>query len=210
MAIVNGYTTLAAAKAVLGIADTDKNAAIEDAVEAASRQIDAHCGQGRKFWQDGTVVARKYFPTMADVVTVDDISTLTGLLVAVDTTDDGTFDTSLTINTDFQVEPVNAAADVQPWTRIRLLDGALTSFSRLSSGRPAVEVTAKFGWSAVPAAVARACLLQTKQVFKADDTTFGSFQLSIDGQPQRVPALDPVARAQLEPFIRYDEVDDGG
>jgi hypothetical protein len=55
--------------------------------------------------------------------------------------------------------------------------------------------------------VKRACLLQAKSIFKAQDATFGSFQLSIDGQPQRVPALDPMARAQLEPFVRHDEVD---
>ena len=210
MAVTNGYSTAAAVKAALGINDTSDDEGIEAAVEAASRQIDAHCGKGRKFWQDASVVARKYNPTMATVVTVADISTLTGLLVKVDTSDDGTFDTSLTIATDFQVEPVNAAAEypVEPWTCIRLLDGALSSFTRLASGRPSVEVTAKFGWSAVPDAVERATAIQARSIWKAQDTTFGSFALSLDGQPQRVPALDPMARAQLEPFIRYDEVDD--
>ena len=206
MAITNGYTTLPLLKAALGITDTKDDTELDDSVEAASRQIDAHCGGGRKFWQDGSVVARKYFPAMSGRVVVDDISTLTGLLVAIDTTDDGTFDTSLTITTDFQVEPVNAAAEypVQPWTSIRLLDGALSHFTQLASGRPSVEVTAKFGWSAIPAGVARACLVQARNIFKSQDATYGSFQLSIDGQPRSIPAMDPVARAQLEPFIRYD------
>ena len=210
MAITNGYATLAKMKSSLGITDTSDDTDLESAIEAASRQIDAHCGRGRKFWQDGSVVARKYTPMMATTITTADISTLTGLLVKVDTTDDGTFDTSLTISTDFQVEPVNAAAEypVQPWTSIRLLDGTITSFTRLASGRPSVEVTAKFGWSAVPDAVERATVIQARSIFKSQDTTFGSFQLSIDGQPMRVPALDPMARAQLEPFVRYDEVDD--
>lgn len=209
MAITNGYCTLAEIKAAVGIIDAVDDTMLEAAVEAASRQIEAHCGRGRKFWQDSTVVARKYRPAMAKVVVVDDISTLTGLIVAVDTTDNGTFDTTLTISTDFQVEPINAAAEspVQPWTQIRLLDGTMSSFTRLASGRPSVQVTAKYGWTAVPESVTRACIIQARNIFKAPDTQFGSFQLSIDGQPQRVPALDPMARAQLEPFIRYDEVD---
>lgn len=209
MTITNGYTTLAALKTSLGISDSTDDTELELAVEAASRQIDAHCGRGRKFWQDGTVVARVYRPAQAKVVVVDDISTLTGLVVKVDTSDDGTFDTTLTISTDFQVEPVNAAAEypVLPWTQIRLLDGTMSSFTRLASGRPSVQVTAKFGWSAVPEAVERATVIQARNIFKAPDTQFGSFQLSIDGTPQRVPALDPMARAQLEPFVRFDEVD---
>jgi|TARA_R110000744_G_scaffold145453_3_gene258098 hypothetical protein len=210
MAITNGYATLAEIKVAVGISDTTDDTVLEAAVETASRQIDAYCGKGRKFWQDSTVVARKYRPAMANVAVVDDVSTLTGLLVKVDTSDNGTFDTSLTIATDFQVEPLNAAAEspVRPWTLIRLLDGTLTQFTALGSGRPAVEVTAKFGWSAVPTAIARACIIQARSIYKAPDTQFGSFQLSIDGQPQRVPALDPMARAQLEPYIRFDEVDD--
>lgn len=209
MAVTNGYCTLAALKAALDITDKADDGALEAAIEAASRQIDAHCGRGRKFWQDANVVARKYSPVYANRVVVDDVSTLTGLIVAVDTTDDGTFDTTLTISSDFQVEPVNAAAEypVQPWTSIRLLDGTLSTFTRLASGRPVVQVTAKFGWPTVPDAVERACVIQARSVFKSQDTTFGSFALSLDGQPQRVPALDPMARAQLEPFVRYDEVD---
>lgn len=210
MTITNGYATLAALKSAIGVSDTQDDTDLEAAIEAASRQIDAHCGRGRKFWQDASVVARKYNPTSAVRVITADISTLTGLIVKVDTSDDGTFDTTLAISTDFQVEPVNADAEypVQPWTSIRLLDGTLSSFTRLASGRPSVEVTAKYGWSAVPDAVERACVIQARSIFKAQDTTFGSFQLSMDGQPQRVPALDPMTRAQLEPFVRYDEVDD--
>jgi hypothetical protein len=209
MAITNGYATLPELKSILSISDTADDPDLEGAIEAASRQIDAHCGQGRKFWQDSTVVVRTYRPTMATVLVVDDISTATGLIVKVDTTDDGTFDTTLTISTDFQLEPLNAPSEfpVQPWTHIRLLDGQISSWTCLSSGRASVQVTAKFGWSAVPDAVKRACLLQAKSIFKAQDATFGSFQLSIDGQPMRVPALDPMARAQLEQFVRYDEVD---
>jgi len=214
MAIVNGLATLTEFKSVLGIAaaDTTDDAELEDCVETASRDVEAYCGKGRKFWQDSTVVDRKYFPSNTACLYVDDISTTTGLVVKVDLDDDGTFETTLTIDTDFAVRPVNAAADypVRPWTRIVLLGGALSGWQCLSSGRPFVQVTAKFGWSAVPEAVKRATLLQAKTLFKADDTTFGTFQLGIDGQARNVPRMDPVAAARLEPFVRFDEVDDGG
>lgn len=213
MAITNGYATLTEAKAVLGIeaADTTDDTEIEDCVETASRDVDDHCGPGRKFWQDSTVVDRKYWPSNPRCLYVDDISTTTGLVVKVDEDDDGTFETTLTINTDFYVAPVNAGAEfpVRPYTQIVLLDGALSGWQRLSSGRPYVQVTAKFGWSAVPEQVKRATLLQTKLLFKADDTTFGTFQASIDGTARNVPRMDPVAAARLERFVRFDEVDDG-
>ena len=212
MSITNGYTTLPKLKEALAIdaGDTDDDVDLELAVETASRQIEAHCGRGRKFWQDTSAVARKYFPCLSRWLSVDDISTVTGLLVKVDTSDNGTFDTSLTITTDFDVHPVNAAAEspTQPFTAIRLLDGTLSGFTALSSGRPAVEVTAKFGWPAVPNAVERACIFQAKNIFKATDLTYGSFQLAEDGSPLRVPSMDPVSRALLESFIRHDEVHD--
>jgi len=210
--ITNGYTTLPPLRAALGMAanDTTDDAPLELAIEVASRTIEEHVGRGRKFWQDSAVVARKYFPAASGVLIVDDISTVTGLLVKVDTTDNGTFDTSLTITTDFDVHPVNAAAEVpvEPYTSIRLLDGTLSGFTRLGSGRPSVEVTAKFGWPAVPNAIERACIFQAVSIYKAKDTTFGSFQLAEDGSPMRVPPMHPTARALLEPFIRHDEVND--
>ena len=75
--------------------------------------------------------------------------------------------------------------------------------------RPSVEVTAKFGWPAVPTAVERAAIFQAKNVFKAPDQFFGSFQLGIDGSAQRIPSMDPLARGLLEEFVRHVEVDDG-
>jgi hypothetical protein len=210
VAITNGYCTLTPLKAAIGIADTTDDSPLEDAVEAASRQIDGYCGHGRKFWQDSTVVARYYFGC-GNVLYVDDISTVTGLVVKVDQGDDGTFETTLTIDTDFKVHPLNAAAEwpVRPWTRIVLLNNTLSSFVPLSSGRANVEVTAKFGWSAVPDAVERATVLQARSIFKAPDTTFGVFAAGLDGQARQIPRMDPSAAALLEDFIRYDEVNDG-
>lgn len=212
MAITNGYATLAELKTVLGnVDDTTDDTELEDCVETASRDVDAFCGKGRKFWQDDPAVARSYYACHPRLLHVDDISTTSNLVVKVDEDDDGTFETTLTINEDFIVMPVNAASEypVRAYETIMLLDGTLTSWFGLSSGRPSVQVTAQFGWPAVPEAVKRATLLQAKSLFKADNTQFGTFQLGIDGPVSRVPRMDPVAAARLEPFVRYNEVSDG-
>ena len=210
MAIVNGYCLLADYKTAVGISDTTDDTDIEQAIETASRQIDGIVGRGRKFWQDSTVVARTYYPSESNRVWVDDISTLTGLIVKVDQDDNGTFETTLTINTDFIVEPVNAAAEypVRPYESIRLLNNALSSFPCLSSGRPSVQVTAKFGWSAVPDAIERACINQAKTVFKGVDAQNDTVLVSAEGFAVRLPAVSTMTRVTLEQFVRYSEVDD--
>lgn len=205
----NAYCELASLKAALQITDTDSDLELDAARDTASRQIDGLAGR-RRFWQDTAVVTRTYYPSESVRVWVDDISTTTGLVVKVDQDDDGTFETTLTINTDFIVEPVNAAAQypVRPYESIRLLGNALGAFPCLASGRPSVQVTAKFGWSAVPEPIERACIVQAKNVFKGVDAQNDTIQVSADGFPIRMPAISSVARAAAEQFARYTEVDD--
>ena len=87
MTITNGYAALADLKAELGIFDTTDDDALELAIEAASRQCDDYTG--RRFWQDGSVVARTYVPDDPYCLVVDDISTTTGLVVKIDDDDSG-------------------------------------------------------------------------------------------------------------------------
>lgn len=205
MAITNGYCTLAQIKAEMriGTNDTADDTRLELAVAAASRQIDAHCG--RRFWQDGTVKVREYFPEDYLTCMVDDISTTVGLIVAVDDDDDGTYETTLTLDTHFILLPTNAADEVpvRPFTELRIVDtdgGA--SFSP-GNARPNVRVTAKFGWPAVPDDVTKACLIQASQLFKASDAVFGAAQFGEAGVALRVQArLNPMAEALLEAYAR--------
>ena len=205
MAITNGYCTLAQIKAEMRIAtgDTLDDARLELAVAAASRQIDAHTG--RRFWQDGTVKVREYYPDDFLTCTVDDISTTSGLIVAVDDDDDGNYETTLTIGTHFVLLPINAADDVpaRPFTEIRIVDtDGATSFTP-GNARPNVRVTAKFGWPAVPDDVTKACLIQASQLFKASDAVFGAAQFGEAGVALRVQArLNPMAEALLEAYSK--------
>lgn len=205
MAVTNGYCTLAQVRAELGgvyaVADTSDDTMIELSIEAASRQIDGYCD--RRFWQDSTVVAREYHAFSPLSVETDDISTTTGLVVKIDDDGDGTFETTLTISTDFLVLPVNAGdeAPVRPYTEIILVDNY--QFPRPSNGRPGVQVTAKFGWPAVPDNVEKACIIQAIQLFKAKDAAFGIATFGDVGGGLRVHAgLNPIAKALVEQFAK--------
>lgn len=202
MAITNGYCTLAQLKSQMRIptADTDDDTRLELAVAAASRQIDAHTG--RRFWQDSVVVAREYVADDNDCIFVDDISTTTGLIVKVDTDLDGTYETTLTIGTDFRLFPLNAAAmvPVWPYDEIRIRSTSTTYFP-IDDDVPSVQVTARFGWPAVPDDVTKACLVQAGLLFKADDASLGAIQFADAGVALRMQnRLHPVAEALLEPY----------
>ncbi len=179
MAITNGYTDLATMRALLHIevgADTGDDARIEVAVEAASRAIDRHTG--RRFWQDPTVVARVYTPVAGTRdLRVDDISTATGLLVNGDLDGDGVYETTYTFGTDFIMQPANAAADAEPWKWLRRVGTAGLGPVPYSGSWPcrenSIQVTAQFGWAAVPTAVRMATQLQASRLYKRREAPFG-------------------------------------
>lgn len=206
MAITNGYSTLAEVKAELKITDTSDDTRLEVSVGAASRQIDAHTGRPHGFWQDSTVQTQTYFADDSRTVLIDDgISTVTGLIVKTDTNDDGAFATTLAINTNFVLYPVNALLSypVEPYTEIHLVDYLGSYFPMWHSGRPGVQVTAKFGWAAIPDDVHKACMIQAVQLFKASDAVFGAIQLGEGGFATRIGrGLNPLAESLLERYCR--------
>ena len=190
MAIVNGYVTLGELKNELGIMDDIDDPRLEMAIEAASRQIDAHCG--RRFYTDAGA-ERKFHAMTTTLCPVDDIATTVGLTVEIDTDADGTYATELTIDTDFLLEPLNAA----PYDTIELVDNYYFPLGR----RPGVKVTADFGYGSTPTGVKAACIAQAKNISKATGSgVFGSMQLSVDGYPMRIPGLDSVTIAQLAQY----------
>ena len=201
MAVTNAYTTTDAVKAELRITDTLSDDLVELAVNAASRQIDGHCG--RFFYQDSALSTRTYYADDYETCEVDDISTTTGLVVKTDDADTGAFGTTLTITTNFILLPTNAAVSypVQPYTCIRLADSGVSAFPMSASGRPGVQVTAKFGWPAVPEDVEKACRIQAVQLYKSSDAVFGG--LSFDAGILRVrEGLNPMAAALVERYAK--------
>ena len=202
MTLTNCYVTLDAVKDELGRSDVSNDARIEAAINSASRQIDDFTG--RRFWQDTNVVAREFYADdyselISTVEQPFDISTATGLIVKLDTGDTGTFGTTLTINTHFILQPTNAADDSEPFTAIRLVD-SLYSFPMSSSGRPGVQITAKFGWATIPDPVVQACLIQSVLLYKATDAAMGGLSFG-DGAFLRVRGgLNPIAQSLVDRY----------
>lgn len=196
------YATLAELKQFVGIpdADTVDNATLTLALDAASGQVDNYCD--RTFTADGSVTTRDYRIDNTGIVDVDPISTTTGLIVQSDDNNDGTFETTWTLGTDYRLEPINAAAAGVPWDRIVTL--GTRWFPKLAY-RPAVRVTAKFGWpgGTAPAAVKNAALIQASRLWKRKDAPFGVAGSVEFGSEMRLLAkLDPDVESLLRPYRR--------
>lgn len=202
--MANEYATADELKGRLTIPDNVDDLHLDLACSAASRQIDRYCG--RRFWQDATVKTREFYaesPTLTlldDGSTRDDISTTTGLIVKIDEAGDATFGTTLTISTDFILWPLNAEDDTpaRSYEEIRLV--ANHHFPRAANGRPGIQVTAKFGWPAVPDEVKQATLIQATLLFSSKDSVYG-LAVSEFGAV-RLPPLHPTARALLADLAR--------
>lgn len=175
MPITNGYTTLTAMKTFLSIADNTDDTLLEGLIEAASRSIDRIAN--RRFYADTNASARLYRAFNNLFTFTDDISSTSGLIVKVDDDGDGVFETTLTLNTDYLMEPLTAASLGRPFTQITIVNTGVTFpiFPGLFSNglRPGVEVTAKWGWPAVPDDIETACQILTADLYKRKDSPGG-------------------------------------
>lgn len=166
----NEYTTLNNLKSYVGVADGVDDLELDQAISAASRDIDGHCR--RRFYLDSTTSTRTYRPIDSYCVVTDDIATSTGLVVKTDTADDGSFGTTIS-SANYQLEPTNGVADGiegWPYTRIRLVE---SDTFPTSGRRNRVQVTATWGWAAVPDAVEQACLILAAALYKTKDAPLG-------------------------------------
>jgi hypothetical protein len=198
MAITNGLCSLSDVKSAMNIFDSTDDSRLELAVEAASRMIEADCN--RRFYQDAGVSARIFSALSGVLVLTDDISTVTGLIVKTDTGFDGTFDQTWT-SADYQLEPLNGIVDGQAWpyTQIRAVESLTFPYSRT---RAVVQVTARWGWAAVPTAVKQAAIIQSISVFKSVEAPFGALGLPDTGILRIRSGLHPSAAMLVAPYRR--------
>jgi len=192
MAITNGYATLTQIKNYLSITDSTDNDLLEDLVESASRSIDRIAN--RRFYADAAATARQYRAYSDVFVYVDDISTTNSLVVAVDENGNGTYSKTLTLNTDFIMDPLTASALGRPFTQLTMVSNTeqWPIFPGLTQNglRPGVQVTAKWGWPSVPDDVTVACLMLTADLYKRKDAPGGVLGLGDLG----VIRMSPVGR----------------
>jgi len=201
LAVTNGFCTLAELRTQLD--DTTSALStelLERAINTSSQAIREYCG--RKFWLDASVTARYYTTDLTGLAWVDDIGTTTGLLVDTDTSSDGSWATSWTINTDFVLHPRNAAAAANTayaYTRIKAIG---TKAFMTSTLRDTLRVTAKFGWSEVPVDITEACLLKASSLFERRKSPLGMASGISEFGVVRISRSDPDVIALLQPYIR--------
>lgn len=177
MAITNGYATLTEIKNFLSIpiSDTADDTLLEGLIESASRSIDRIAN--RRFYLDSSASARLYRAYSDVFVYTDDIGSTSGLQVALDEAGNGTYSTIITLNSDFILDPLTAAAKGRPFTQLTMVSST-TSFpifpGLFGNGlRPGVQVTARWGWPTVPDDITTACLILTADLYKRKDAPGG-------------------------------------
>lgn len=200
------YTDLATMKGYLRVSGTADDAVLQAAISAASRAIDQHTG--RQFGKLAAPEARYYALRMDRrngrvIVPIDDLMDTTGLAIAADNSGSGTFSQALTEGTDVRLWPYNAATQGLPYTRI--VAGVTTLVATGFQPFPdrVVQITASWGWSAVPPAISEACKIQAGRLFKRRDAPFGVAGSPELGSELRLLAkVDPDVEVLCDPYRR--------
>lgn len=176
---------------------SDADADITAAITAASRAIDNLCN--RRFYPDADANQVRYYnPDKTRWLDIDDLVTFTSL----QTDEDGTFTypDSWVENTDFLLEPLNAAADSEPFTSIRVHPNGNFTFQPWLPR--SVKLTAKFGWSAAPDAIIEATTVLTGRLVKtAREAQFGVF--TFGDQAFQIARNDPTVSMLIGPYRRH-------
>ena len=192
MAITNGYATLAEIKAYMSISDSTDDTLLENLVESASRSIDRIAN--RRFYLDATASARLYRAYSNIFVFVDDIGTTSSLVVKTDEDGNGTYSKTLTLNTDYILDPLTSQSLNRPCTQLTMVSNTESwpIFPGLTSNglRPGVQVTARWGWPSVPDDLNMACLILTADLYKRKDAPGGILGLGDLG----VVRMSPIGR----------------
>ena len=201
MSITNGYCALSEIKTYIGLTGSGQDSNLESAIESASREIDQYCD--RIFYVTSSE-NRYYTPTNFFEVEIDDVSSTTGLVVKLDTTDDGTHNKTLTLNTDYIVMPINRTNKVgqnQPITSLKILDSRSSErFDPKIINN--VKVTGTFGFSAVPDSIKQATFLQATRLFKRKDSPFSTYGNPQTGTGELFNRFDPDALKLIRGYAK--------
>lgn len=199
MAAGDPYATLALFKTRLGITDTNDDTALTNALSAASRDIEGWCG--RQFNDYGSATPRVYYPDTLTTVTVDDFWIGGAITVALDYSNAGSY-SSILQSANYQLEPLNGIVDGTggwPYYRIRAIQTWYPIwYTSIGDPRTSIQITAQWGWAAVPTPIVEACLMLAEETFKLKDAPYG-----VQGGPGAPRVQDnPRVEALLERYIR--------
>ena len=136
----------------------------------ASRAVEKACG--RQFNDAGSATAREFEPCNYQWVEVDDYSTTSGLVVKFDSAGDGTYATTVAA-TNYKSYPLNGVVDGEsgwPFWRLKAVNYCWPTWWQY----PPIQVTARWGWTAVPAGIKEGTLILAEEIYKLRDTPFGT------------------------------------
>ena len=177
------------------------------AAEAASAAVEAHCG--REFVVPTAATARVFRAAHPHRLFVDDIASTTDLVVRTDEDDDGTFEVAWAAS-DYELHPLNArhVFGIGPYTEIlavasRTWPRHQAATSPIASYRSTVQITARWGWAAIPPAVHRAALQVGAELFKRKDAPFGVAGFGEFGPIRLGADVMRSVTALLEPYRGY-------
>jgi hypothetical protein len=209
--MANEYANLSALKSTLELTgETFADADLSLGLSAASRAIDDICE--RRFWLDADATSVRYYTPQRSwrLLEVDDLVTFTSL--ETDPHADGTFPDSWTLNTDFVFEPLNAVADGEPFTIIRVhpkgrfrLPGSQPGVLAGTTLPRSVRVTGRFGWAAVPDGIQQATvILASRLARRSREAPFGIVGFAMEGGSSAASLArnDPDVMMLVKPFIR--------
>lgn len=185
MAWAPDYVTAPDLRAFLRIEDNADDAQIALAISTASRAVDKHCG--RQFGKVDAPEVRTYTAvynrrTCVTTVDVDDVQDITGAVVL---HSNGTTLSSVTWG------PANAVVKGKAYTRVEVATAGL------------LTIEALWGWTAVPAAVKQATLLQASRLMARRDSPFGVAGSPSEGSEIRLLAkVDPDVATSLGSYRR--------
>lgn len=200
MTLGANYATLAELRTRVGITDvanTTHDSELTAALDAASRGIEKSCN--RQFNDAGSATARIFYPDNDCLAAIDDFISITS--VKTDPSNTGTY-TETWATTDYQSEPLNGVVDGESgWPFWQLRAVLNRRFPRVYyDQRAPLEVTARWGWSAVPASVKQGCLILAEEIYKLRDSPFG---VGGYGQFGIVRAREnPMVWARIGPYAR--------
>lgn len=191
------YATRDELKAALQLSGQDyADDDIDRACVAASRAIDNKTG---RFYYSDTQI-RYYTPDRYDAaLDTIDVQEITEL--AVDISGQNTFSTIWTLDTDYYLEPFNAALTGRPYELIRI---RRQSGKRWPRYQRSVRVTGTFGWAAIPDPVNQyAIILASKLLKRTREAPFGILSYGIDEPTAiRITRTDPDFELLLGDYVK--------
>jgi hypothetical protein len=202
--LLNPYCSLDDLKAAMRITDSNDDDRLIRCINAASRCIEDFTN--RRFWADSGLSARLFTADTQWYCPVDDFQTSDGLIVETDPNGDGTFPI-VWAPSDYQLEPINEESEGQPWSwdAIRAVGG--NTFPVFGQGyypqpftQALVRVTAKWGWSAIPAPVQTAAVILAQYLVKVDDVPLGATAFGETGIVRLKDEMPATVRFLLGPY----------